>query len=113
IVLNSDQKNLITNGYDATIVNVTVEDKQGREVPDADNLILFNITGSAKIIGVGNGDPSSHEPDKCDDGRWQRYLFNGKCQLIVQSDTKPGAIQIEATSDGLLPGVVEISTSAL
>jgi hypothetical protein len=36
--------------------------------------------GRVKIIGVGNGDPSSHEPDKIFDGVWQRHLFNGKCQ---------------------------------
>jgi beta-galactosidase len=32
-------------------------------VPIADNEITFGIQGSGKIIGVGNGDPSSHEPD--------------------------------------------------
>lgn len=32
---------------------------------DAYTLIRFSIKGDAKIIGVGNGDPSSHEPDKC------------------------------------------------
>ena len=53
---------MIADGKDATVINVKVIDKQGREVPDADNLISFTLSGDAKIIGVGNGDPSSHEP---------------------------------------------------
>ena len=63
-------------------------------MPDADNLIKFSLAGDAKIIGVGNGDPSSHEPDKCVDGAWQRHLFNGKCQVIVQSGKTHGCNKI-------------------
>ena len=33
-------------------------------VPTADNEILFTLEGAGKIIGVGNGNPSSHELDK-------------------------------------------------
>ena len=32
-------------------------------MPVAGNEITFGIQGAGKIIGVGNGDPSSHEPD--------------------------------------------------
>ena len=70
---------------DAAVFNITVVDKQGLEVPDASNLLHFSVTGNAHIIGVGNGDPSSHEPDKYSTGGWQRSLFNGKCQVIIQS----------------------------
>jgi beta-galactosidase len=42
---------------------VAVTDAQGRIVPIADNLVSFEISGGGKIIGVGNGDPSSHEAD--------------------------------------------------
>jgi beta-galactosidase len=33
-------------------------------VPTAGNEITFEISGPGRIIGVGNGDPSSHEPDQ-------------------------------------------------
>ncbi len=71
-------------------------DKNGVEVPDANNLIHFSLQGDAKIIGVGNGDPSSHEQDKFDDTVAQRHLFNGKCQVIVQSGTTKSLIHFEA-----------------
>src|SRR5204862_1143908 len=64
----------------------------------------------AKIIGVGNGDPSSHELDKIFDGAWQRHLFNGKCQVIIQAGKTPGAIKFEAKSDGLYTGSTDIFT---
>ena len=89
VVVTPYKTTILADGKDATVLNITVLDREGREVPDADNLISFNIEGDGKIIGVGNGDPSSHEPDKCDEGAWQRHLFNGKCQVIIQSGLKP------------------------
>jgi beta-galactosidase len=32
-------------------------------VPVAGNLVNFELSGPGKILGVGNGDPSCHEPD--------------------------------------------------
>jgi len=32
-------------------------------VPTADNPVQFSLEGPGRIIGVGNGDPSCHEPD--------------------------------------------------
>ncbi|MGA3179589.1 MAG: beta-galactosidase GalA [Verrucomicrobiota bacterium] len=51
------------DGEDLSIITVAVQDAQGRTVPVSENLIKFEISGPGKIIGVGNGDPSSHEPD--------------------------------------------------
>jgi beta-galactosidase len=52
------------DGEDVSIITVQVNDAQARMVPTAGNPVTFEITGPGKIIGVGNGDPSSHEPDK-------------------------------------------------
>ncbi|MEO8859790.1 MAG: beta-galactosidase GalA [Ginsengibacter sp.] len=110
VVITPYKTTMIADGEDATVINVSVVDKQGREVPDADNLISFSVTGRAKIIGVGNGDPSSHEADKCMDGNWQRKLFNGKCQVILQSGSSASSIKFEATSPGLWKGSTDIIT---
>jgi beta-galactosidase len=109
VILTPYRKIILADGRDGTVVNVTVLDSKGLEVPDAMNLIHFSVNGNARLIGVGNGDPSSHEPDLCADGAWQRRLFNGKCQLILQSDGKgAGAIQVEATADGLQGATVAL-----
>lgn len=110
VVVSPIKTTILADGKDATVINISVVDSKGREVPNANNLIQFNIKGEGKIIGVGNGNPSSHEPDKCEEGKWQRALFNGKCQLIIQSTNKAGVIAFEATSDSLWKGGTDIFT---
>lgn len=53
--------------------------------------------GPAKLIGVGNGDPSSHEPDKA----CSRSAFNGLAQALVQTTRTGGEIVLEAQSPDL------------
>jgi beta-galactosidase len=110
VVVTPYKTTMLADGKDAAVINITAVDKQGREVPDANNLVTFSVSGDAKIIGVGNGDPSSHELDKIFDGAWQRHLFNGKCQVIIQAGKTPGAIKFEAKSDGLYAGSTDIFT---
>ena len=110
VVMTPYKTTMMADGTDVTIVNISVVDREGREVPDANNMIRFEWEGDAKIIGVGNGDPSSHEPDKCADGAWQRSLFNGKCQVIIQSGTAPGIIHVDAKAAGLYKGSTDIIT---
>ena len=62
--LVADRSTLDADGEDIAVVAVSVVDQQGRIVPAAANPITFKLEGPGRIIGVGNGDPSSHEPDK-------------------------------------------------
>ena len=110
IVVSPSKTTLIADGKDALVINISVIDKENREVPDANNLTRFTVTGDAKIIGVGNGDPSSHEPDKIFDSTWQRHLFNGHCQVILQSGTRASMIHFEAKGDGLQTAATDIHT---
>ena len=110
IHLAPDRPSINADGEDICIVNVTAHDAKGREVPIADNLIKFELNGRGKIIGVGNGNPSSHEPDKYLLGTYQRRLFNGKCQVIIQSTQEAGEINLTATSDGLKSDSIVIKT---
>ncbi|MCC6460440.1 MAG: glycosyl hydrolase 53 family protein [Saprospiraceae bacterium] len=112
LVLTPYKTTLLADGQDATVINISIIDAEGRELPNANNLVQFFIEGDARIIGVGNGDPSCHEPDKCPDGAWQRSLFNGKCQLIIQAGTAPGSIHVEARAPNLWAGATDILTVA-
>jgi beta-galactosidase len=110
VVVTPYKTTLTADGKDATVINISVVDRQGREVPDASGLIRFSVNGDLKLIGVGNGDPSSHEPDKCMDSVWQRHLFNGKCQVIIQSGFSNSLIKFEAKAEGLRTGSTDIYT---
>jgi len=63
IQLAPDRSTIKTDGEDVSVFTVSVADAQGRIVPVAGNKISFAIEGAGKILGVGNGDPSCHEPD--------------------------------------------------
>jgi beta-galactosidase len=137
IVVTPYKTTMQADGSEVAVVNISVVDRQGREVPDADNLIHFHAAGDLHIIGVGNGDPSSHESDKPGaattgatdvaaigaspaaasdlslsfgpDTAAERHLFNGHCQVILRSGTHPGMTHFEATGDSLYPGSTDIS----
>lgn len=61
--LTPDRATINADGEDISVITVAVTDAQGRVVPIADNAISFTLDGPGRIIGVGNGDPSCHEPD--------------------------------------------------
>ena len=110
VVVTPYKTTMLADGEDAAVINITTVDQHGHEVPDASNLVQFVISGDAKIIGVGNGDPSSHEADKVFNGPWQRHLFNGKCQVIIQVSKTPSTIRFEAKAEGLRTGSTDIFT---
>ncbi len=90
-------KNYLKGKSDLVVVNVSVMDSENRLVPDANNLINFEVKGG-KIIGVGNGDPNCHEDEKGN----SRSLFNGKCQVIIQtSDDAEKEMVLKALSENM------------
>ncbi len=104
IELRPDRQEIAADGEDVSILEVRVLDQQGRVVPVADNEIAFQVSGPGRLIGVGNGDPSSHEPDKAS----QRRAFNGLCVAIVQSRKAAGEVMVHATSSGLASAITVI-----
>ncbi len=64
IQLIADRNSIKANGEDVSVLTVRVNDAKGLNVPTASDEITFTLEGPGKIIGVGNGDPASHEPDK-------------------------------------------------
>ena len=124
IQLSPDRAALRADGEDLAVIAVKILDSQGRLVPDAANLVHFELGGPGAILGVGNGDPISHEPDVflSDSGprpataaplsppAWQRHVFNGLAQVLVQSAKDPGNIRLTAHADGLAAATLEISS---
>ncbi|WP_372772533.1 beta-galactosidase GalB [Mangrovibacterium sp.] len=97
IELIADRSKINANGTDLSFITVKVTDKDGNMVPDAANLINFNVEGEGFVAGVDNGYQASTEPFKAN----YRKVFNGMCLLIVQSTEKAGTINVTASSEGL------------
>ena len=58
-----DRTAIDADGQDVSVFTVSAVDAQGRLVPVAGDKVHFSVAGVGNIIGVGNGDPSCHEPD--------------------------------------------------
>jgi len=109
IKMIADRKKIKADGEDVAIITVQIVDTEGDVVPYAGNLVSFDVTDNARIIGVGNGDPSSHEPDKSD----MRRAFNGLCQVILQAGEKPGEIILKAESPGLMSAQLALQAETM
>jgi len=81
IRLIPDRDKLNGEGNDAQPVTVEIIDAKGRVVPTADLPVTFSVIGPATIIGLNNGDPTNHEPEKGN----QHSTYRGLAQIIVQS----------------------------
>ncbi len=103
--LVSDRSQLAANGADLAFFTVAVQDAEGRVLPVTDNEVTFAVSGAGKLIGVGNGDPTSHE---CDIGT-ARKAFSGLCMGIVQAGKTAGEIKVEVTSPGLSSATTNVA----
>jgi beta-galactosidase len=109
IVAVTDRPQISADGQDLAVINVSIVDAHGRPVPAAGNMVKFALNGPGNVIGVGNGDPSCHEPDKAS----ERSAFNGLCMAIVQSKRgEAGTIAVTVTSEGLEAASVVVTASA-
>lgn len=86
---------------DVAIVQVEVLDQAKRLVPTADQKIEFEVENGV-ILGVGNGHPSSQEPDNFGYvTSAYRNAFHGLAQVILKSDGSGKPIVLTAKSGGL------------
>jgi beta-galactosidase len=106
-----DRASLAGDGSDAEPVTIEVVDAQGRVVPGATNSVKFGLTGAGNIIGLNNGDPTCHEPEKGN----KHSVFHGLEQVILQSQLAgSGKLILTASSAGLTPAqaTIEITPSS-
>jgi beta-galactosidase len=98
-----DRSAMAGDGDDVQPFTIDAVDAQGRHVPTANLAVDFDVTGGT-IIGLGNGDPTSIEPEQ---GR-RRSLFNGLAQVIVRADSGTGGLLLTASAAGLVRGSAKV-----
>ena len=106
--LKANKGSIKNDGYDLVYVSVSVEDKDGNLVPNANDLIHFEVSGGGKIVGVDNGYQANLASLKADSCK----VFNGKCIVIIQSNGKKGNIQLKAsTASGISAKAIAIKVN--
>ena len=88
--LDADRTRLNADGNDLAFVTVSLIDKEGTLLPDADDDLQFIVEGAGSFRGACNGDATSlqvfTEP--------QMKLFHGQLVVVVQTTEKPGNITL-------------------
>jgi len=117
VALLADRSQLNANGEDVAVITVQLNDLKNRWVPTANKEIVFTLSGQGKIIGVGNGDPASHAPEQFvatasnPTPQWKRETFNGLAQIIVKTTKQAGEITLMASSEGVTPATLKLTTT--
>ena len=106
--LTPDRRLMLGDGKDAQPITVDVVDSVGRHVPTAADQVSFTIEGGV-IIGLGNGDPNDHDPEKGNG----RKLFAGLAQVIVRADEGRGPLHLTASAPGLRATTITIDRAAV
>ena len=91
--LSADRTELSANGMDLCYVTVEMVDEQGVVCPLAMDILEFEATGSARLMGVANGDAMSH--DRFTDE--QHPLFFGKAVAVMRNipgETGPASLTV-------------------
>ena len=108
ITLASDPGTLGTTWDDVSYVKASITDDNGIEVPMADDLVTFAVTGPGVITAVDNGDNYSHEPFQAK----ERHAFQGHCFAIVRATGATGTITLTASAPGRTPASISIPIQA-
>ena len=107
IVLSTDATKLSPGWDNVAFVRARIVDAKGVEIPRADDLISFNISGPGVIAAVDSADNSSHEPFQAA----ERRAFQGGCVAFVKAAGAPGKIVLTATAPGLTAGSIAIKAT--
>ena len=108
LVLTTDRNTIQADGEDVAMCAVEVQDAQGRVVPITDNEVTFTVSGSGRLVGTGNGDPTNQQPDK----GASRKAFGGYCMGLVQATKQAGSITVEVSSPGIPSAKATITANA-
>lgn len=95
---------LAADGDDLVYFTVEAVDAKGNPVPDADNMVKFEVTGAGTFEATANGDPTCLLPFQ----KAEMKLFSGAATAIARSAKTPGTLTIKATAQGLKPATATV-----
>lgn len=103
--LTPDKTSIKADGEDLIFVRVSCTDKDGNEVPTAENTISCTLKGAGKIVATDNGDPTCLIPFS----QTVRPAFNGLYLAIVKAElNQKGFLHFTVEAEGLEKGEMEI-----
>ena len=90
IKMEADRSSLKADGEDLVYITISIIDKNGVEVPSADDALSFEVKGAGSFKAVCNGDATSLESFT----QPTMKLFSGKLVVTLQAKDSPGTLQM-------------------
>ena len=106
LILEAEKTEVKADGKELFFITAKVVDKNGVIVPTADNLIKFEISGPAIIVGTDNGCQTDLEVLTST----KRKAFNGKCLAIIKAGEISGEVVLTAVSENFQDVVLKLQT---
>ena len=94
LTLTTDRANIKAGQNDLAFITVNLVDADGNLVPDADDQLLFEVSGAGRFKAACNGDATSLEPFTQPTMR----LFHGQLVVIVEALDTTGPITLTVRS---------------
>jgi beta-galactosidase len=88
-----EQVQLLADGDDLAFITVSLVDKQGTLIPDAQDQLSFEVSGAGSFKAVCNGDATSLESFT----QPTMKLFNGQLVVVVQAANQKGTLTLKVT----------------
>ena len=109
----ADRTLLSADGADVAVVDITLHDRRGTLVPDANVPLTLSVEGNACILGVGNGNPAmqaAEQPAERQAKKFSVETFNGCAQVILKTTDQPGDITLTVAADGCRTATVTMKS---
>lgn len=106
LALYCEKKEIAADGEDLAFITVTVLDREGNEVKNANDRVTVTVGGSGQLLGLDNGDSTDTESYKTS----CRRLFSGKLLAVVAGGGGDGPVTVEVSAPGLAGARLEIGT---
>ncbi|MCM1108520.1 MAG: DUF4982 domain-containing protein [Clostridium sp.] len=104
IELTSDRTSMPTDGSSLAFVTAIVTDKQGRTVPNADNMLTFGIQGEGQLLATCN----ANLKDTVSYTSTTRQAWNGRTMAVVKAGKKKGKLKLTVKGKGLTQATLTI-----
>jgi beta-galactosidase len=108
LLVRVDRGKIEAGVRDVAHVEVAIVDADGTVVPTADHLVRFTVEGPARLLAIGNGDPTDHGSYQAS----ERRAFHGRLLAFIQSTDEHGTIRVTAHADGIESASVDITAVA-
>lgn len=97
ISLEADRYIISANDEEMVFVTISMKDKNGNPVENANNRVCVTVSGAGMLAGLDNGDSTDTDQYHTD----SKQLFGGKLLAVIRSNGAAGEIKVSVSSEGM------------